>query len=131
MYNHIIIVGRVGRKPELKTSKDGKTYCRLSVVSDDGFGSNKSSTWHDVSAFGKTAENACKYLDKGSLCLVSGPLHANDYEKEGKKYHSLSVIAETIKFLPKKTDSQSEHKEQESNVQADYTSETDDMDIPF
>jgi len=128
MFNHIILVGRVGKKPELKSSSSGKNYCKMSVVTDSGYGENRTPNWHTVSAFGKTAENCCKYLDKGSLVLVSGSLQNHNYEKDGKKFHSVTVCADNIRFL-----SGGKNQPQQEQPQPDTSFDEDEnpFEIPY
>lgn len=103
MYNKITIVGRLGHSPELKTSKDGNKYCQFTMAVDEGYGDRRVTDWFRVTAFKGTAENCAKYLQKGSLVLVSGSLHLNQYKgKDGSDKCSLEVSCDNVTFLSKR-----------------------------
>ena len=107
MFCKIIVAGRIGNKPELKTSKKGKDYCRFSLAVDLGYGADKTTTWYHVTLFGPTAKSCVTYLDKGSLVIVSGELVASEYKaKDGTPKLGLEITADSVKFLPKNTHSQ-------------------------
>jgi single stranded DNA-binding protein len=55
MLNQIILIGRLGKTPELTYAQSGKEITKFSVATDDGYGENKQTTWHNVVCFGKTA----------------------------------------------------------------------------
>lgn len=78
------IIGRLGRDPDLKTTGSGRQVCSLSIASDHGFGDRKSTTWVRASVWGKAAENAAKYLRKGSEVAVQGVVYTREHD--GKTY---------------------------------------------
>ena len=84
--NNITIVGRVGRDPELRFSKDEKPIAVFSVATDYGRDENKKTSWHNIVAFGSLAENVIKSIHTGTRVIVSGRLDVSDYQtKDGEK----------------------------------------------
>jgi single-strand DNA-binding protein len=111
MYHTIVLVGRLGREPELRTTPDGKAVCNLNIATDDGFGDKKKTVWFRVTVWDKQAENVNQYLHKGSQVLVEGRLNAGDngtprvYERQdGTHGASYEVTAQTVRFLGGKTE---------------------------
>lgn len=105
-YNRVIIIGRLGQKPELKeVQRDGKTtYYTVFEVSNatfqDGY---EVVSWHKVSAFGKQARLCCEHLNEGDLCCVEGSLDQRKYENAtGKIALTTVIVAERITFLSKR-----------------------------
>lgn len=100
-FNRVILMGRVGNDPELKTSAQGKAYLRLSLATHTyRAGAEKTTYWHRVMVFGLQAENCAKYLRKGSSVLVEGLLECRTYtDGDGKKASSVSVLANQVQFL--------------------------------
>lgn len=102
MLNKAILVGRIGLNPELKTGQSGKAYCTFSLATTSGFGDSKQTEWHNVSAFGKTAENVCKFLKKGSIAVIEGRIQYQKYEKDGHSITSTRIVADDVKFISTK-----------------------------
>lgn len=104
MFNSVVLVGRIGRNIELKKSKDDKSYCRLALATNSGYGDKKRTDWHDVTVFGNQAENCCKFLEKGSIVCVQGRIQYDSYEKDGHKIRTTSIIADEVTFLSTKSE---------------------------
>lgn len=99
MLNTIIIVGRLGKAPEMSYSQNGTAVTKFSVATDDGYGENKTATWHNVVTFQKTAEACAQYLDKGALVAVQGRQTHRKYEgRDGTRYFA-EIVAERVQFL--------------------------------
>lgn len=102
--NKMMVVGRVGQAPELRTSKAGVAWMKLSVATnravkkDDGW--EEETDWHRVHVFGDAAERCMRFLRQGSVVGVEG---AMTYEKwtdeEGVKRLAPKIIADRIHFL--------------------------------
>ena len=111
-YQTILIVGHLGREPEMRFSPSGQAVTNFNLaVNRQHNGSNgqgvKETTWFRISAWGKTAENCNDYLHKGSLVLVEGRL-VSDPEtggprlysrKDGTPSASFEVMVNTVRFL--------------------------------
>jgi single-strand DNA-binding protein len=103
--NKIMIIGNVGKDPEVKTTNSGKTVCNFSVATSHGSGDNASTEWHRVTCWDKTAELVGKYVTKGKQVYVEGRLQTRSYEKDGVTRYSTEVIANQVTFLGGKGDS--------------------------
>lgn len=117
--NKVILVGNIGKKEDLKVMTGGGAVLNLRVATSDKWkdkdtGEMKESTeWHNVSIFGKQAENVDKYLDKGALIYVEGTLKTRKWsDNEGKDRYTTEIVVNagqgTVQFLdpPKKKEEQ-------------------------
>ena len=103
--NRVILLGRLGKDPELKDAK-GVAICNFSIATSkewkDDSGEKKEKTeWHNIVAFRKTAEIAGKYLTKGRQVYVEGELQTRswDDEKTGTKKYRTEIVANNIQFV--------------------------------
>ena len=106
--NKVIIIGNLGRDPELKQTGGG-SICRLNIATARTWKNKQDqkqeeTEWHRVTVFGKQAENCAKYLAKGRACYVEGRLKTSSYEKDGVKKYTTEIIANTVQFLGGKED---------------------------
>lgn len=101
--NKIILVGHLGRDPEIGTSLNQKSYARFRLAVD---GPNNRTDWFTVVCFGKNAEFVSQYLQKGRMVAVSGRMESStvDDREVDKKITYYSVVADTITALDKKQD---------------------------
>jgi single-strand DNA-binding protein len=104
-FNKIIVVGNLGRDPELRFTPQGTAVCSFSVASNerrkDKSGEQQDvTTWFRVTVWGKQAETVSKYLTKGRSVYVEGRLHVEEWtDREGKPRHTLEVNATDVQFL--------------------------------
>jgi single-strand DNA-binding protein len=104
-FNKIIIVGYLGRDPEMRHTPQGTAVCDFSVATterrkDKSGESQESTTWFRVSLFGRQAEVASQYLTKGRQVYVEGQLSQRDWtDKDGNARVSLEVRGTEIQFL--------------------------------
>jgi single-strand DNA-binding protein len=105
-YNQVTIAGRLVRDPEVKFSPNGTQIAKMRLAYDQGGGDSKSTGYIDVTAFQKVAENAGKYLKKGSPVLVGGRIEYREWEADGGgKRSAVGIAAHDIQFLEgKKSD---------------------------
>lgn len=102
--NKAIILGNLGKDPELKYLASGVAVCNFSVATSeewkDGEGNKQERTdWHNVVAFRKLAEISGEYLKKGSKVLVEGKIQTRSYEKDGEKRYATEIVADSVIFL--------------------------------
>ena len=103
MVNKVILVGRLGKDPEVRASSAGKQFCNMTLATDSGFGDNKKTDWHNIVVFDKQAENCGRYLKKGSLIYVEGRISYDKYnDKDGQVRYTTRIIANSIQFLDTK-----------------------------
>jgi single-strand DNA-binding protein len=104
--NLVILVGNLGKDPDLQYTQSGKAFAKFSMATTDTWtdqnGVKQEKTeWHRITVWGKQAENCNKYLKKGSSCYVEGKISTSKYQDEkGQDRYSTGVNAETVKFLP-------------------------------
>lgn len=106
--NKVLIIGRVVRDPELKALSTGMRVCGLSMATNRTWkgkdGQKKESTeFHNIVAFGRTAETIGQYVKKGQLLYIEGRLQTRTWEdkKSGEKKYRTEIIVDTFQFGPK------------------------------
>jgi single-strand DNA-binding protein len=108
-FNKIIIVGNLGRDPELRYTPQGSAVCSFSVATtekrrDKSGEMSDITTWFKVTLWEKRAETASKYLTKGSQVYIEGKLRTEEWtDKDGKTRTSLEVQATDMNFIGTKS----------------------------
>lgn len=103
--NKVIIVGRLGADPEVKTISAGTTVTRLNVATSEAWtgkdGNKQEKTeWHRITVWGKLAEICGKHLSKGRQVYVEGRLQTRQWEDpQGQKRYATEIVANTVQFL--------------------------------
>lgn len=107
--NKVQLVGRIGLKPESKTTVNGKKLSTFSLATNESYRNTKGeritdTQWHRVIAWGKLAEIAEKYCDKGTELLLQGKLVNRNYtDAEGKNRYITEIQATEILMLGAKS----------------------------
>ena len=98
--NQVILMGRLTRDPETRTTPSGKTVTTFSLAVDR-VGADDQADFFDVTAWEKTGELVAQYLSKGRRCLVQGRLRQDSWDDKetGKKRSKVEVTANDITFL--------------------------------
>ncbi len=103
--NKVIIVGRLGADPELKSVGSG-SVARLSIATSENWvdkeGQKQERTeWHRIVVWGKLAEICGKHLSKGRQCYVEGRLQTRSWDDQatGQKKYATEIVASTVQFL--------------------------------
>lgn len=126
--NKVNLIGRLTKDAELKTSESGKKYCTFNIAvsrGKDNEGNDLGADFPLISAFGKTAENLCKYTNKGVLILVEGKIKTGSYvNTDGTNIYQMQIIASKIEYL-------SYPKPKEGVILPPDMEEITDEDIPF
>jgi len=103
MFNRIILVGNLTRKPELRKTAGGTSVATITVAVNTRYsqaGESKEETlFMDCTVFGKQAETAEQYLDKGRSVLVEGRLQEQRWERDGVKHSKMVVVVNNLRFL--------------------------------
>lgn len=108
MVNKVILVGNLGRDPELKHLPSGQPICQFSIATSESYtdkaGQKQEKTeWHRIVAWEKLAEVCGKYLGKGSKVYVEGKLQTREWDdKDGVKRYQTEIVAHKVKFLSEK-----------------------------
>ena len=103
MLNHIVLMGRLTRDPELRRTGSGVAVASFSIAVDRDFGSRdggeKQTDFIDCVAWRQTAEFVSKYFTKGRMAVVSGRLQIRDWtDREGGKRRSAEVVVDNVYF---------------------------------
>ena len=104
-FNKIIVVGNLGRDPELRYTPQGTAVCSFTMATNERRKGQAGepqdvTTWFRVTVWGKQAETVSKYLTKGRNVYVEGRLHVGEWsDKEGKQRYTLEVNATDVRFL--------------------------------
>jgi single-strand DNA-binding protein len=98
--NQVILMGRLTRDPEVRTTSTGKTITSFSLAVDRG-GQDDQADFFDVTAWEKLGELVSQYLSKGRRCLVQGRLRQDSWDDKetGKKRSKVEVVATDVTFL--------------------------------
>jgi single-strand DNA-binding protein len=103
--NKVILVGNLGRDPELRYTQGGAAVANFSLATNEKWrdkeGNNQERTeWHRIVVWGRTAENCAQYLHKGSSVYIEGRLQTREWEdKDGNKRSTTEINALTVQFL--------------------------------
>ena len=98
--NKVFLIGHLGHRPELRTTKEGKPYARLRLATSRymGPGVEESTDWHSVFVFGDAAERCGQYLSKGARVFVQGNLRYWESQDEKNKYQQ-AINADKVDFI--------------------------------
>ncbi len=152
MLNHIVLMGRLTRDPELRKTQSGVSVASFSLAVDRDFqnrdSGEKQTDFIDIVAWRSTAEFVSKYFSKGKMAVVSGRLQIRDWtDREGGKRRSAEVVADNVYFGESKRDgaapggnssyggssygSQSYGNYDAPAISADFSEAEDDGELPF
>lgn len=102
MLNHIVLMGRLTRDPELRRTGSGIAVASFTLAVDRDFtaqGAERETDFVDIVAWRNTAEFVSKYFTKGRMAVVSGRLQIRNWtDKEGNKRRSAEVVADNVYF---------------------------------
>lgn len=142
--NKVILVGRLGRDPEMRYTSGGQAVANFSVATDESYKDRngerqKRTEWHKIVVWGKQAEIAQKYLKKGSLVFIEGRIQSRQWDdKEGQKRTSFEIVANNFRMLGGRGDQGGSAVTPDAESQAapaeDFSQagpEVSDEDIPF
>ncbi len=143
-YHTVIIVGNLGKDPEMRYTPNGSAVTSLSVATNRTYSDSagqkvKETTWFRVSVWGKQAESVNNYLKKGSMVLVEGELRPDKEtgnpriftRNDGTSAASYEVNARTVQFLTPKAGGSDEFSADSSSSGGAGGSEPNDEDFPF
>jgi len=109
--NKVILVGRLGKDPELRSIPSGTSVAKFSLATDDRFtdkaGEKQERTeWHNIVVWGKLAEICGQYLRKGRLVYIEGSIRTDSWDDKetGVKKYRTEIVANTMQMLEKKGD---------------------------
>jgi single-strand DNA-binding protein len=131
--NKVMLIGRLGKDPELKYTEKGTAYCNFSLATDESYkdeNGNKvdRTEWHNIVTWRKLAEICQQYLKKGSKIFCEGKLQTDSYEKDGIKRYSTKIVMTDMSMLDSK--GATEKVSDEVNKTSETGSAEED-DLPF
>ena len=142
-FNKIILVGNLGRDPELKYTPQGTPVCNFTMATNerrrDKTGEQQDiTTWFRITLWGRQAETASQYLAKGRPVYIEGRLRVEEWtDRENKSRYTLEVNATDLQFIGSRPDEASggypKEGHEPSSVKATepIAGEVNDDDIPF
>jgi single-strand DNA-binding protein len=107
--NKVIILGRLGKDPEVRQVGEGNSVCKLAIATSENWidksGTKQEKTdWHNIVVWGKLAEICGKYLSKGRQLYVEGKLQTRSWEdQQGQKRYTTEIVANTVEFIGSNT----------------------------
>jgi len=138
--NKVILIGRLGRDPEVRYTPDGAAVANFSIATSDEWtdkasGERKERTeWHRIVAWRKLGEICGEYLSKGRQVYVEGKLQTRSWEKDGVTRYSTEIVASDVQFLGAR-DSADTYSPPEPSQSREYpeppVTDKEDDDIPF
>lgn len=138
MLNHINIMGRLTRDPELRRTGSGVAVASFTIACDRDFGNNgeKETDFVDIVAWRNTAEFVDKYFSKGRMAVVSGRLQIRGWtDKDGNKRKNAEIVADNVYFGDSKSDNSNQNNGFTGFVKADKGNfapiEEPDAELPF
>lgn len=138
-FNKVILVGNLGRDPELRYTPQGTPVCSFSMATNerrkDKTGEMQdNTTWFRVTLWGRQAETASQYLTKGRPVYIEGRLRVEEWtDRDGKARYTLEVHGTDMQFIGGRTDEAAMAKSAAASEPANAPAPADvsDDDIPF
>ncbi|RQV96740.1 single-stranded DNA-binding protein [bacterium] len=138
--NKVILIGRLGRDPEIRYTPSGQALAKFSMATDenrkdqDGNWQTET-TWHNIVLWAKNAERAGEYLKKGHLIFVEGRISNRSWDdpETGQKKYMTEIVGLQFKMLESRGDNaQSQDSESTSQTQPTQSQQVqEDDDLPF
>jgi single-strand DNA-binding protein len=109
--NRVILIGRLGKDPEIRSIPSGTTVAKFSIATDDRYtdrnGEKQERTdWHNIVAWGKLAEICGQYLRKGKLVYIDGSIRYDSWDDKetGQKRYKTEIHANQMQMLERRDD---------------------------
>lgn len=124
MLNKVLLIGHLGRDPELRYTQSGMPMATLNVATDESYtdkdGNKVEKTeWHRVIVFQRLAENCSNFLSKGSMVFVEGSLQTRKWQdQQGQDRYSTEIKAQRVQFLSRRGEARGEEGSYEQYGQA-------------
>lgn len=142
MINRVVLVGRLTKDPEFRTTQNDVSVATFTLAVNRNFKNKNGEQQADfinVVVFRQQAENVNNYLSKGNLAGVDGRIQSRSYEnKEGQRVYVTEVLADSVQFLEPKNNNQSNNQSQQQSGQAqngnspfDNSADISDDSLPF
>lgn len=136
--NKVMLIGHLGKDPELSYTPNGIAVCKFSMATDESYKGEDGvlvprTEWHNIVAWRKLGEICSQYLKKGSKVYVEGKIKTDTYEKDGKKNYFTSIVIDDMSFLDSKGGGQPDggRKDVPKNEIETVSDKGSDDDLPF
>lgn len=135
MLNKVILIGRLGKDPEVRYMPNGEAVCNFSVATSESWkdsnGQKQERTeWHNITMYRRIAEISGQYLKKGSQVYLEGKIQSRKYQgKDGIERRAYEIIANEMKMLGGNSQATQEQLKREQATAAPVEDITDD--VPF
>ena len=111
MINKVILVGRLGKDPEIRSTPNGTTVAKFTIATDERFtdksGQKQERTeWHNIVAWDRLGEICGQYLKKGKLVYIEGSIKTDSWDDKetGQKKYRTEIVARDMKMLDRRGD---------------------------
>jgi single-strand DNA-binding protein len=134
--NKVILIGNLGKDPELTNVSSGNSVAKFSLATTEKFKKNEQweekTDWHNIVIWGKTAENAAKYLKKGSPVYLEGKISYGSYQdKDGIKRYTTDIVVSSMQFLGGGQNKQGNNNNDAGLPPESINNSSDTGDLPF
>ena len=108
--NKVILVGHLGKDPEVRYTSDQRAICSFSIATNRSYKNKEGervdeTEWHNITFFGKQGEVIQEYLKKGNQVYIEGHIQTTQSEKDGQTRYFTNIIGEQFSFIGGKNDS--------------------------
>jgi len=137
MVNKAILIGRLGKDPEVRYTPDGTMVTNFNLATDEQWKDKngekvQKTEWHRIVTFGKLAEICGNYLVKGKLIFVEGRIQTRSWEdKDGVKRFTTEIIASNMQMLDSKGHSKADDSSLEASSVSSNSAGSPTDDVPF
>lgn len=97
--NKAILIGNVGKEPEIRKTQSGISVANFSLATSKKVKGEDKTEWHRIVAWDKLAEIIEKYLHKGDKVMIEGEIETREYEKDGRKVYTTEIRAWNMEML--------------------------------
>jgi len=128
--NIVHLIGRLGKDPVKRESKNGKAVCTFGLATSEKYKTaddelKENTVWHNIVAFGRTAEVMAEHLKKGQEVYIQGKVNNRSYEVDGETKYISEVVVSMFQFVGSKAATDAKASPSSSD------SDDDDDDLPF
>lgn len=134
--NKVMLIGHLGKDPELSYTPSGIAVCKFSMATDESYKGDDGNLvakteWHNIVAWRKLGEICSQYLKKGSKIYIEGKINTETYEKDGKKNYFTKIVADSMVMLDSKGGGAPASANNEVNTADTQVSDKASDDLPF
>ena len=132
--NRVLIIGRIGKDPEVRHTQSGQSVASFSVATDESYKDQsgqkvEKTEWHRITAWGKQAEFIGNYLGKGRLVYIEGKIETRKWtDNNGQERYTTEIKAERVQAMDKRPDGQPQSTGQPA---APYNAAAEMDELPF